>query len=55
MGMDLCDPSSSPSPSTGACFFQRAKCMGVHFFGSWFMSLPLRVLTAPEVKTAMTK
>jgi hypothetical protein len=44
------DHSSSSMVGGGGCVFQRAKCMGVHFFGSWFMSLPLQVLMAPEVR-----
>lgn len=38
----------------GGCVFQRARCMGVHFLGSYFMSLPLQVLTAPEVGVIAT-
>ena len=54
VGMDLSLMGSGSSGSgvgkAGGCVFQRAKCMGVHFAGAYFMSLPLQVLTAPEVR-----
>lgn len=30
------------------CIFQLPKCLALHFYGSWFMCLPLLVQSAPE-------
>lgn len=48
------DVSLMASGKAGGCVFQRAKCMGVHFAGAYFMSLPLQVLTTPEVRLITT-
>ena len=38
----------SDGDSEPRCVFQLPKCLALHFYGSWFMCLPLLVQSAPE-------